>query len=1435
MKKLFVCLLILIVCFAGLVACGDETETTAPETSSTAPVSSSAPTSGDEPAKSGLEDAKAYLEALYKESGESTPVDYELIGALRVDGVSYTLEWSVGEVTGVTVTRKDATTVLIDVIDRTDVDIPYTLTATITDADGKSIKVDFTKKVPKFKENTFADYAAAEKGDLLIVKGVVSGIIAKSKGNTANCIYVQDVDGGYYVYGLEKDPVTELKLEIGMTVRVTGTMDIYNGTLELKDASVEILNEGAKTDVKAKDLTDAYKAATDLKAKELVGIQGMYVTLKGVTIGELGDNGYHYFTLGNHTSYVRISSSTCPLTKDEQTAFTSGWSSHLGWTADIAGVISVYDGKFYLTPCVPSDVNFVSLPELDDAGKVAFEKGNLSLVDKIKEAGEITVPTAGVSYTGVTISWASDNACITVNGGKLVVTLPTADATVKVTATIKSGDVTDTKEFEVKVVAPAKVVYTPEWVDAPVVGTAYKFGFTANGTTYYFNGGMNSQGYYFGVTTTATEAVDVYLEAAEGGYKFYFLEGTTKKYLEIYLSGTYVNCRISDNGSVFSVDATTKAWVTTLGDNVQYIGTYSNDKGVSESIRPSKIDYITGDNASKIGVTQFLAQFCTLKAEEAGATEPKLDTAPVVGKAYKLGFAFEGTMYYLNGALNSQGYYFAITDDVAEAVDFYLEAVEGGFKLYYLDGETKQYLEAYLSGTYVNMRYSANGSVFSIDATTKAWVTTINDTVQYLGTYTGNNGLNESVRLSKIDYITGDNASKIGVSQFLAQCFEMVASEGGNEPEAPETPAEPDLSVNGTPLAGFPYNVVLTQKNLGKLLYLTGALNGRTLATTDDPALAAQFYVEASGDGYAFYMLNGTKKSYVEVYLNGDNLSAFRFSDTATVFTYNSELKAWVCELDGVAYFLGNTGMYGDVYACLASFLTAESAGTKQFAAILAPTDGLSEVKAGYIYKFGLYQTKLDKMLFVTGKVDGRYLATTENPAEAADVFAEKATDGYKFFIFEGAAKKYIDVYFNADNKLSVQFGTEGDVFAYDATTKAWVTTVDETTYYLGTYNTFNTVSASKTSYINADNTGVEQFPCGFYTLTSDEPVEISIPVFKEIAKVRTTTEKYIVKGVVTSVANTTFGNIYIKDADGNELYVYGTYSADGKTRYDKMTEKPKAGDTVTLLSVITSYNGSAQMKNAWLLEHEVGEVEKPTYTTPEEILNAAYQLKSGESLGVYTLTGTIISVDTEYSTQYKNVTVTIVVAGLTDKPIQAFRLKGTGADQIGVGDEVTVTGEIINYSGTIEFNSGCTIDAWVDKPAGETPEQPETPVAGATLSFATTATRTEFSTTKQVWAAEGITVTNNKAASTSDVADYAGPARFYKNSELIIAYTGMKTIVVNCNRTQDVTNLVAVVSGATVTSSGKAVTITFAEPTDSLTLQLTSAQIRIDSIVVSK
>jgi len=77
----------------------------------------------------------------------------------------------------------------------------------------------------------------------------------------------------------------------------------------------------------------------------------------------------------------------------------------------------------------------------------------------------------------------------------------------------------------------------------------------------------------------------------------------------------------------------------------------------------------------------------------------------------------------------------------------------------------------------------------------------------------------------------------------------------------------------------------------------------------------------------------------------------------------------------------------------------------------------------------------------------------------------------------------------------------------------------------------------------------------------------------------------YYVWGTIVSIDSTKYGNMTIRDDTGS-LYIYGCYSADGTTRYDKMTDKPQVGDRVLLKGVLLNYNSKQpEMKNAKLIE----------------------------------------------------------------------------------------------------------------------------------------------------------------------------------------------------------------------------------------------------------
>ena len=141
--------------------------------------------------------------------------------------------------------------------------------------------------------------------------------------------------------------------------------------------------------------------------------------------------------------------------------------------------------------------------------------------------------------------------------------------------------------------------------------------------------------------------------------------------------------------------------------------------------------------------------------------------------------------------------------------------------------------------------------------------------------------------------------------------------------------------------------------------------------------------------------------------------------------------------------------------------------------------------------------------------------------------------------------------------------------------------------------------------------------------------------------------------------------------------------------------------------------------------------------------------------------------------------------------------------------------------------------------PEGTTPpaDNPTTPpVAGeATISFADKANRTEFSTSKQVWKQNGITVTNDKASASSDVADYINPVRFYQGSNVTIAYPNMTKIVIDCSGldAKYVDSWLNVPATATATKNNNIITVVFNSPVDSITYTGLVKQSRAYSITV--
>lgn len=79
------------------------------------------------------------------------------------------------------------------------------------------------------------------------------------------------------------------------------------------------------------------------------------------------------------------------------------------------------------------------------------------------------------------------------------------------------------------------------------------------------------------------------------------------------------------------------------------------------------------------------------------------------------------------------------------------------------------------------------------------------------------------------------------------------------------------------------------------------------------------------------------------------------------------------------------------------------------------------------------------------------------------------------------------------------------------------------------------------------------------------------------------------VKAMVKSVDNPTYGQMTITDG-ASEMSVYGSYSADGSTRYSELSEKPYAGDTVLFYAQLQNYGGSKEIYSGWIISFSKGQ-----------------------------------------------------------------------------------------------------------------------------------------------------------------------------------------------------------------------------------------------------
>ena len=349
------------------------------------------------------------------------------------------------------------------------------------------------------------------------------------------------------------------------------------------------------------------------------------------------------------------------------------------------------------------------------------------------------------------------------------------------------------------------------------------------------------------------------------------------------------------------------------------------------------------------------------------------------------------------------------------------------------------------------------------------------------------------------------------------------ATTPSTEVTTPSTPST-SLTVVDTPVVGTAYKFGMVQQNVEapNLFYLKGGMDGFYMATSSNVSDAIDVYLEQTTGGYYLYTLEGTTKTYINMVVSGTHVNGAYEATASTVYTYDATAKTLIAVVNDADYWFGtrNDKKYETVGPCKTSYngfycqfyaeasepegpgategteattpsTEATTPSTEATTPATKPSTTLAPVAkpvAGTGYKFALVQAKLGKTLYFTGKMDGNFYATSENAADAVDVYLEATEGGYYFYFMDGTTKTYLSLegYLkNGSQRASVKLTTEATtVFTYSADAKTFVSVVGTDTFYLGTYNDFTTMSASSISYITGDkaaNVGVSQYVSTFY------------------------------------------------------------------------------------------------------------------------------------------------------------------------------------------------------------------------------------------------------------------------------------------------------------------------------------------------------------------
>lgn len=342
----------------------------------------------------------------------------------------------------------------------------------------------------------------------------------------------------------------------------------------------------------------------------------------------------------------------------------------------------------------------------------------------------------------------------------------------------------------------------------------------------------------------------------------------------------------------------------------------------------------------------------------------------------------------------------------------------------------------------------------------------------------------------------------------------------------------------------------------------------------------------------------------------------------------------------------------------------------KDFIVVVKAGKGAVASEAPFVadkaYKFAINQDKLGKQIFATSKMSGDFLASTDGVEEAEDVFVEVVEGGYKLY-FKGKndAKSYISMTVKKNSKdqdtpYLCLVEDDAQTWKWDADKKVFYVEALDDKYYIGTYNTFATLSLSKISYLNGS------FPAFLGTIEF-------VPLKENDIKVATDSSD---KATVTlSDVKGLNGQIFTFTVAVEEGYEIVSVKVNGTAVEAVDGVYTATVNNATTVTVATKVAGSEDLNKT----AHAGTQEDP-YTV-EDVYKIFNTMSKGETKAETVYIKAFVKETGTWSAQYGNFTGMYVVDSIgAEVSLYVYRIKPISGDTITVNDEIVFSGQLTWY-----------------------------------------------------------------------------------------------------------------------------------------------------------